>query len=63
MTNSHLGLFVIGVKALVRKDTGTKALMVLFDDIWSNIKKAIISSTEVELNRNIRLFYIAPITL
>ena len=44
----HLGLVIIGIKALGRKNLGTKILALLLDKSWkTDLKKAIISGIEV----------------
>ena len=58
---AHIGLVIIGIKALGRKDLGTKLLALLLDKSWkSNLKKAIFSGMEVDLSKNTALFYCTP---
>lgn len=57
----HIGLVVIGIKGFGRKELGTKVLTLLMDSSWTtNMKKAIISGTEVDLSQNSALFYCLP---
>jgi len=56
----HMGLIVIGLKGLTRKNLGTKVLIVVYDDRWSDQKKSIIGLTEVDMTNNGGIFYISP---
>jgi ribonuclease HI len=57
----HTGLIVIGIKALGRKNLGTKLLALLLDKSWkTELKKAIISGMEIDLSQNTALFYCTP---
>jgi len=57
---AHLGLIVIGIKGLTRKYVGAKALIVIYDDRWTDVKKSIIGVTEVDMNENKGIFYCSP---
>lgn len=55
----HIGLIVIGIKGLTRKNLGTKTLITIYDNRWSDIKKAIIGLTEVDMTNNGGISYIS----
>jgi len=55
-----MGLIVIGLKGLTRKNLGTKVLVVVYDDRWSDQKKFILGLTEVDMTNNGGIFYISP---
>lgn len=55
----HMELIVIGIKGLTRKNLGSKVLIVIYDDRWSDIKKLIIGLTEVDITNNGGIFYIS----
>ena len=57
----HLGMIVIGVKGLVRKQVGGKLLLIIMDKSWQqDIRKAIIGTMEIDMNNNSGIFYCAP---
>lgn len=56
MNLMHMGLIVIGLKGLTRKSLGTKVLITIYDDRWSDSKKSIIGLTEVDMSNNSKLF-------
>ena len=58
-TTLHFGLLTIAVKGLHRTGLGTKALLVLIDNRFSNLDQAIIGTMEIDLNNNIGVAYIA----
>lgn len=60
MTLMHMGLIVLGIKGVTRKNLGAKVLIVLYDDRWSDLKKSIIGLTEVDMTNNGGIFYISP---
>jgi len=60
LTLMHMGLIVVGLKGLTRKNLGTKVLIVIYDDRWSDLKKSIIGLTEVDMTNNGGIFYISP---
>ncbi|KAG5608537.1 hypothetical protein H5410_019818 [Solanum commersonii] len=55
-----MGLIVVGLKGLTRKNLGTKVLIVIYDDRWSDLRKSIIGLTEVDMTNNGGIFYISP---
>ena len=56
----HLGIIVVGVKGLMRKDLGCKVLITLFDERIKDITKSMIASTEIDMNNNRRIIYFSP---
>ncbi|KAG5579129.1 hypothetical protein H5410_049756 [Solanum commersonii] len=60
LTLMHMGLIVVGLKGLTRKNLGTKVLIEIYDDRWSDLKKSIIGLTEVDMTNNGGIFYISP---
>ena len=57
----HLGLIIIGVKSLVRKNLGAKILISILDNGWqTNVKKALITAIEVYMSDNKGIFYCSP---
>ena len=52
---------IVGVKPTVRLNTGTKTLVVVYNNRWSEQDKAIINSIEIVQNNNPGLFYCTPI--
>ena len=57
----YLGLIVIGVKGLIRKNLGTKVLISLLDNGWrTNAKNALIAAIEVVMSENKITFYCSP---
>ena len=50
----------MGIKGLTRKNLGTKTLITIYDNRWSDIKKAIIGLTEVDMTNNGGIFYVSP---
>ena len=56
----HLGLITIVIKGLRRKGLGTKTLVHIYDDSWTDMRKAIIVSTEIDMNNNIGIVYCMP---
>ncbi|KAG6492550.1 hypothetical protein ZIOFF_047513 [Zingiber officinale] len=55
----HLGLVMIRIHALHRRNAGTNALIVLRDTRW-NDDRSIIGTMEVDLSEGTQLVYIAP---
>ncbi|XP_042391959.1 uncharacterized protein LOC121983038 [Zingiber officinale] len=55
----HLGLVMIRIHALHRRNAGTNALVVLRDTRWSD-DRSIIGTMEVDLSEGTQLIYIAP---
>ena len=51
----HLGLITIAIKGL-----GTKILVHIYDDNWTHMGKAMIASTEIDMNNNIEIVYCIP---
>ena len=60
LTLMHMGLIVVGLKGLTRKNLGTKVLVVIYDDRWSDLKKSVIGLTEVDMTNNGGIFYVSP---
>ncbi|KAG5606900.1 hypothetical protein H5410_028392 [Solanum commersonii] len=56
----HMGLVVIGLKGLTRKNLGTKVLITLYDSRWSESKRSIIGLPEVDMSNNGGIFYCSP---
>lgn len=56
----YIGLIIIGVKGMTKKELGCKVLITIFDESIPNNRKSIISFTEVDMNENRGLFYCAP---
>ena len=56
----HLGLITIAIKGLRRKGLGTKTLVHIYDDSWTDMGKAMIASTEIDMNNNIGIIYCMP---
>ena len=57
----HLGLIVIGIKWLVRKNLGTKVLNAILDNGWRlNSRNALIAAIKVDMNDNRGIFYCSP---
>lgn len=57
---THLGLFVIGVKGLTRKQIGGQVLVVIQDTRLEDLEKSIICYSTVDLNNNRGLLYFTP---
>ncbi|XP_042398918.1 uncharacterized protein LOC121989120 [Zingiber officinale] len=55
----HLGLVMIRIHALHRRNAGTNALIVLRDTRWTD-DRSIIGTMEVDLSEGTQLVYIAP---
>ncbi|KAG6536611.1 hypothetical protein ZIOFF_001669 [Zingiber officinale] len=55
----HLGLVMIRIHALHRRNAGTNALIVLRDTRWTDAR-SIIGTMEVDLSEGTQLVYIAP---
>ena len=53
----HLRLMTIAIKGLRRKGLGTKTLVHIYDDSWTDMGKAMIASTEIDMNNNIGITY------
>ena len=53
----HLGLLTIAIKGLRRKCLGTKTLVHIYDDSWTNMGKTMIASSEIDMNDNIGIIY------
>ena len=45
MNLMHMGLIIIGLKGLTRKNLGTKVLITIYDDRWTDPKRSIIGLT------------------
>ena len=56
----HLGLITIAIKSLRRKGLGTKTLVHIYDESWIDMGKAMIASTEIDMNNNIGIVYCMP---
>ena len=56
----HLGLITLGIKGLKRKGLGTKTLVHIYDDSWTDMGKAMIASSEIDMNDNIGIVYCMP---
>ena len=56
----HLGLIIIGIKGMIKKEEVCKLLLIIQDDRWSDVKRKIIALTESDLNENRGLFYCSP---
>ena len=57
----HLGLLIIGVKSLGRKNLGTKVLISILDNCWqTNAKEALITAIELDMGDNKGIFYCSP---
>ena len=56
----HLGLIVVRIKGLTRPGLGTKVLITLLDKRWTDVKKALIATIEVDMTTNRGLFYCSP---
>ena len=46
----HLGLITIAIKGLRRKGLGTKTLVHIYDDSWTDMGKAMIASTKIDMS-------------
>lgn len=57
---THLGLIVVGIKGMIRKNTGARVVMVIYDDSITDQRKKIIATMDVDMNENKGLFYCAP---
>ena len=60
MNLMHMGLIVIGIKGLTKKNLGTKVLITIYDDRWSDPKRSILGLTEVDMTNNDGIFYCSP---
>ena len=56
----HIGLITIAIKGLRREGLGTKSLVHKYDDSLTDIGKAMIASTEIDMNNNIGIVYCMP---
>ena len=57
----HLGLILIGIKGLVRKNLGIKVLIAFLDNGWrTNARYVLITTIEVDMNDNRTIFYYTP---
>ena len=56
----HLGLITIAIKGLKRKCLGIKTLVHIYDDSWTDMGKAMIASTKIDMNNNIGIVYCMP---
>ena len=57
----YLGLIVIAIKRLLRKNLCTKVLISLLDNGWRiNAKNTLIAATEVDMSENKIIFYRSP---
>ena len=56
----HIGLIVIGLKGMVRKETGYKVFVVVTDTRnKTNRMKGIIGTIEADMNQNRGIFYLS----
>ena len=53
----HLGLITIAIKGLRRQGLGTKTLLHIYDDSWTDMGKAMIASTKIYMDNNIGIVY------
>ena len=56
----HLGLITIAIKGLRRQGLGTKTLLHIYDDSWTDMEKAMIASTKIYMDKNIGIVYCMP---
>ena len=57
----HLGLTVIEIKGLVRRNLGTQVLIAFLDNGWrTNAMNALIATIKVDMNDNRGIFYCSP---
>lgn len=57
----HIGLIVVAIKGLTRKELGCKTLLRILDKSWKGSShKALIANIEVDMNRNTGLFFCSP---
>ena len=56
----HLGLITIAIKGLRRKGLGKKTSAHIYDDSWTDMRKAMIASTKIDMNNNIGIVYCMP---
>lgn len=56
----HMGLIVVGIRGLIRKDVGAKALISVMDTRWDTAKYGMTGMGEADLNPNNVMFHIAP---
>ena len=57
----YIGLIVIGLKGMVRKETGYKVFVVVTDTRnKTNRMKGIIGTIEADMNQNRGIFYLSP---
>ena len=56
----HIGLITIAFKGLRREGLGTKSLVHKYDDSWTDMGKAMIASTKIDMNINIGIVYCMP---
>ena len=57
----HLGLIVVGVIGLVRKNLGTKILIAILEKGWqTDARNALIAVIEVDMSNNMGIFYCSP---
>lgn len=60
MSLMHMWLIVVGLKGLIKKNLGTKVLVTIYDNRWSNTIRSIIGTTKVDMSTNGGLFYCSP---
>ena len=54
----HLGLITITIKGIIkRKGLGTKTLVHIYDDSWTDMGKPVIANSEIDMNDNIGIVY------
>ncbi|KAJ4850533.1 hypothetical protein Tsubulata_028691 [Turnera subulata] len=56
----HLGLLMIRVHGLHRREAGTNVLIVLRDTRWGGDDRSIIGTMEIDMSRGTQLVYLAP---
>jgi hypothetical protein len=56
----HQGMYIIGIKCMIRKKLGTKVLITLLDKRWDTINKSTLWFIEGDMNENNLITYIAP---
>ena len=57
---THLGLIVVGVKALTRENLGTKVFVCLYDDRFNDVEQSILDSYELDINLKGGIVYFTP---
>ena len=57
---THLGLVVVGVKALTSENLGTKVFVCLYDDRFNDVGQSILGSYELDMNSKGGIIYFTP---